>query len=122
MATALNSVPSIANNPIVAKTLREFWVGLRAIYQQNVPRIILYGSYARNEATEDSDLDLLLIFPQNNIRPGTEIDRLSLLLADLNLRYQVLVSIYPVAKQQYQKAVGPFWNNIQRDGIEIYEH
>ena len=26
-------------------------------------RIILFGSYARNEATEDSDLDLLIIEP-----------------------------------------------------------
>ena len=27
-------------------------------------RIILFGSYARNEATEESDLDLLIIDPE----------------------------------------------------------
>jgi len=27
-------------------------------------KVILFGSYARNEATEDSDLDLLVIKPQ----------------------------------------------------------
>ncbi|MCP4650395.1 MAG: nucleotidyltransferase domain-containing protein, partial [PVC group bacterium] len=39
-------------------------------------KIILFGSYARNEATENSDLDLLVIKPQLENK-GQEMVRLS---------------------------------------------
>lgn len=33
--------------------------------EYNAEKVILYGSYARGEATEDSDVDLLVIAPTN---------------------------------------------------------
>src|SRR5271157_5756458 len=49
---------------------------LEAVYQPL--KVILYGSYARGEATEDSDIDLLIVTPTNE-RPVdrfTEVKRL----------------------------------------------
>ena len=37
--------------------------------------IILYGSYARGSATEDSDIDLLIVL-EGKVKPGEEIDRM----------------------------------------------
>jgi predicted nucleotidyltransferase len=36
---------------------------------------ILYGSWARDEATEDSDIEILVII-EGYIEPGKEIDRM----------------------------------------------
>ncbi len=98
--------------------LHELQVGLRKLYSENAPRIILYGSYARNEARSDSDIDVLLLF-SHSIQTGREITRVSQLLADLNLRYEVLVSVVPALEDQYQSLQGPFWQNVRREGIEI---
>jgi predicted nucleotidyltransferase len=67
------------------------------LYGKSVPEILLYGSYARGQAHGDSDIDILLIYPKA-IYPGVEIQRVSSLLADLNLRYGVLISILPRLK------------------------
>jgi predicted nucleotidyltransferase len=116
---ALERQPStIQNDPILRATLRDFQCGLHQIYGPNPPRIILYGSYARGEAHEDSDIDLVLLF-RHQIAPPEEIDRISYLLADLNLEYQMLVSIVPTTEERYKTASDPFWRNVRREGIEI---
>lgn len=35
--------------------------GLLSIFQNNISMIILYGSMARNEATDESDIDIAII-------------------------------------------------------------
>jgi predicted nucleotidyltransferase len=74
---------------------------LQQLYGKHAPVIMVYGSQARKEARSSSDIDILLIF-SHSIKPGKEITRLSAILADLNLRYQVLVSVLPVSQSNYQ--------------------
>ena len=88
---------------------------LQQIYGKCAPVMIIYGSQARKEATPLSDIDLLLIYP-HSIKPGKEITRLSPILADLNLRYQVLVSVLPMSRSDYQKTDSPLLKNIRLEG------
>ena len=107
------------NEPVFQLALRDLRTGLRQIYDTRMPSVVLYGSYARNEAHEESDIDVLLLFSED-IRPGAEITRVSQLLADLNLHYEVLISVVPTTQNRYQSAEGPFWKNVRREGIEIH--
>ncbi len=106
------------NQALFQAALRDFQIGLHEIYGEKQPEIVLYGSYARNEARADSDIDILLLFAET-IQPGKELTRLSYLLADLNLRYEVLVSVVPATQMQFQRADGPFWKNVRQEGIPI---
>jgi len=100
------------------KALRELQSALVKQYGANAPGILVYGSYARHEANLDSDIDILLIYP-NDIRPGHEIYNLSSTLSDLNLRYQVLISILPIPEAEYEKNTDLFWRKIRLEGISI---
>jgi predicted nucleotidyltransferase len=42
--------------------IQEFKVEIRKFVGSNLKRILLFGSYARGDAVEGSDIDLLLIF------------------------------------------------------------
>lgn len=53
-------------------------------------RIVLFGSYARGDATEDSDLDFLVIEDEVVDRPG-EMVRLRRLLRPLRVPADILV-------------------------------
>lgn len=96
--------------------LRSLRAHLQVVYGQDAPRLVLYGSEARGEATRTSDVDILLIYRQS-INRGEEIRRLSSVLADLNLDYNLLISVLPIAETEYQSATGPFWTNVRREGV-----
>jgi predicted nucleotidyltransferase len=100
--------------------LYELQAGIRKLYGENAPAILLYGSYARGQAHLDSDVDVLLIYPRD-IYPGEEIRRVSTILADLNLRYQVLISILPAMERDYRNSRNSFWDHVRRESISIEE-
>jgi len=45
----------------IKEILEEVGEKLKKLYGENLRGIILYGSYARGEATEDSDIDLIIL-------------------------------------------------------------
>ena len=100
---------------LVRAILIELQTGLNALYGKTAPKIILYGSYARGEAEVDSDIDVLLIYA-HEIRPGEEIRKVSPVLAELNLRHQVLISVLPTSQERYHNDPGVFWKNVRREG------
>jgi predicted nucleotidyltransferase len=53
--------------------------------------VILFGSYARGSATEDSDLDFLVVMP-GPVQRIKEMTRLRRVLADIPAAVDVLVS------------------------------
>ena len=104
------------NRQIVRKALKEFQSTLAEVYSAQTPGILIYGSYARRQEHDESDVDLLLIF-NHKVHPAEEIQRLSAILADLNLRYHLLISILPVAQDRFEHSQESFWKNVRRDGI-----
>ncbi len=102
----------------IRAALRELQTGLNRLYGKNSPAILVYGSYARGQAKPDSDVDILLIYSKD-IHPPSEIQRVSEILADLNLRYQVLISVLPISERNYRDSQGAFWKNVRQEGIPI---
>ncbi len=64
-------IPSSKAKDYAMKTLEEIKKMLKSIKSTlktdyNVVSLAIFGSYARNEQTENSDLDLLVVFDDNN--------------------------------------------------------
>ncbi len=95
--------------------LAELTDGLRARLGDRFAGLWLYGSQARGDAGPESDIDLILLL-RGMERPGQEIDRIVDLLAELNLKYQVLISVLPVEESALPKLPGAFWHNVRREG------
>ena len=78
-----------------------------------VKTLILYGSYARNEATKDSDIDFIV---------DSEDELLGWGLCSL---IGELVEILPKSFHCYEKSMvvnnGDLLKNIEKDGIVLYE-
>lgn len=75
----------------------------------------LYGSHARGDAGPDSDIDVVLLL-RGMKRPGREIDRIADILADLNRKHGVLISVLPIEEGDLWRVEGPFWRNVRREG------
>jgi predicted nucleotidyltransferase len=88
------------------------------LYRKKLKKIILYGSWARGEANENSDIDIAVVL-DGKINPSKEIERMIGLITELNLKYDVLISVYPVSLKDYMKVKSPLLMNIKKEGKEI---
>lgn len=91
---------------------------LRDTYGDRLVRLILFGSQARGQAGPESDVDIAVLV-DGEIEPSKEIDRLGHILADLNIRYGLLISVLPFSAQKFETAEGPFWRNLRKEGTTI---
>ena len=82
-------------------------------------KVILYGSYARGDYTDESDIDIMVIADINN----EEIQNIGKELWDIGweLGYDnnVIICVYITDCTTYYKFINdlPFYKNINKDGI-----
>jgi len=100
------------------EAIEEFKKEVKKLYGERLKHIILYGSYARGSAAEDSDIDLLIVL-EGDVKPGEEIDRMIDIITEINLRYNVLISVYPISGEDYKKVNSPLLINVRREGLPV---
>ncbi len=100
----------------IQQVLKEFRKKIEALYSQRLKNIILYGSYATGKATVDSDIDLAVVL-NGEVAAGEEIDRMIDIVTEINLKFGVLLSIYPVSEKQYNTINSPLLMNLRKEGV-----
>lgn len=107
---------------MLSNDMREEMVqGLINIFGKNVSMIILYGSVARNEATDESDIDIAIIV-RDQIDEETK-GRLSCWAADMDIRYERVFSIVDIQESTMEKweKFLPFYQNVRKEGIVLWK-
>jgi len=85
----------------------------------SISKIILYGSYAREDNREDSDIDIMILTPltEDEIK-GIE-NKLYDLAYDYGLEYDVVISVNIKNEEHFNYWLGalPYYDNIKREGV-----
>jgi predicted nucleotidyltransferase len=87
--------------------------------QYNAQRVILFGSHARNEATDDSDVDILIIAPTKE-RFYQRMATIKRLVRDL--RNGLTIAPLILTREELEKRIkrkDQFINEILETGIEL---
>ncbi len=100
----------------IREILKEFKEEIEKLYGKRLKGSILYGSWARGDATEDSDIDVLIVL-EGEVSPGEEIDRMIDIITEINLKHGVLISVYPVSEKDYSTINSPLLINVRREGV-----
>ena len=107
---------------VLQKLLDETTVGLREIFGNKLDSVILYGSYARGDYDEESDVDVMakLYLTAEEIRAYRR--KVSELAFEIGLKYDILLSIKLQDKAMFDRYFNamPFFRNITKDGVLIY--
>ena len=81
--------------------------------------VILYGSEARGDARPDSDIDVLIIVPDDFDTFASRKIQISESLYDIELSTGVAISPLVVLKSIWQRMKTPFTCNVAREGIRL---
>lgn len=98
--------------------LYSFKKELSAIYKDKLSDIILFGSQAREEAQEGSDIDVLIIL-REEVEPVKEIRKISDIVTALSLEFNEVISCVFVSEKRYKTEQSPLLKNVRREGISI---
>ena len=93
----------------------------KRIYGTKLQEIILYGSCARGDFENDSDIDILILLDSPLESISSERKRILDVSDKLDLDYDVVIA--PVVQNYalYQKyiPVSVFYQNVEREGVKI---
>jgi len=100
------------------KILKEYRKGLKALFGEQLVSVTLYGSVARGEDHEGSDIDLLCVL-RSPFDYAEAIRRSSELTAQLSLENDVVLSRVFVSEDDLMVRDLPFFMNIRREGVPV---
>ena len=101
--------------------LNEIKQELQKMYGDRLAYITLYGSQARNEATPDSDIDILVVL-HSKVEPCTEISNTGEIISKISLQYDTVVSCLFINEKEYLNHISPLLLNIRREGVTLYDY
>lgn len=98
--------------------LEEFRQRMMNVLGDDLESVLLYGSHARGDAVEGSDVDVLCIM-KKPFDYGDLILRTSEATAEISLKYDVVISTAFVTRADYESKETPFLLNIRREGVSL---
>lgn len=97
------------------QSFEEFARRLTDALGEAIHEIILYGSTARGEATETSDVDILVVLEGTVEENHREV--VSIVAFEVGLDYDVAISYHLQSKERFDaQRDSPFLKNVIRDG------
>lgn len=84
--------------------------------------IILYGSCARGDFNEDSDIDIVLLTKCDRTESKKYGSVLAQIATELALKYFAVVNFVCLPKEEYdeKKVWYPYFKNIDHEGVSLY--
>ncbi|MCR5174573.1 MAG: nucleotidyltransferase domain-containing protein [Oscillospiraceae bacterium] len=103
----------------VRAIIRELCFGLKPLFPQGPMDAILFGSYARGEADDESDIDVMVLVDSSRRDISRKTWEISSVAADLLLKRGVMVSPIVENRHYFQQHTDylPFYKNVVQEGV-----
>ena len=95
---------------------------LKKLYGADLKKVILYGSYARGDFRDNSDIDIIILLNFDEETLQKHKKALSDLTYDFEMEYGVEISAKAESYTKYLgwQKVHPLYQNIENDGVILY--
>ncbi len=94
------------------------------IFESKLKRVILFGSYARGDYNEESDIDVMFLIDDDAKTLQSKYRKpVQRVISAINWDYDVLLCSVLQNEQDFHAVVEdiPFYHNVEKEGITIYE-
>lgn len=100
----------------IQRLMDEMKKGLAGLYGARLRGVYLYGSYARDEADRESDVDVMVVLDRLR-NYTTEIELTGILVSSMSLQYGVSISRVFVSEQDWTGHKTPFLANVRDEAV-----
>ena len=94
---------------------------VKSILGDKLDKAILYGSYARGDYNEHSDVDIMILTTLTDEEIEEAETEIFDLAFDFQMDYDIDISVVIQNKERFNYWLGalPFYNNVQKEGIVL---
>ncbi len=107
---------------MVQDILYLFAKDMRKIFGTDLFQVLVYGSYARGDYTETSDIDIMILVKTKTANIRSYLNAVSDCAFEYLMKYRVDIS--PIVKNieqfQYWEECLPYYQNVRREGLEVH--
>jgi len=92
------------------------------LFGSKLQDVILFGSYARGEAYDCSDIDVMIIVDMDRTNLNKYKDDMCKISSDLGMQYNILISPVLQSANEFNKFKNdlPFYRNVFAEGQRLY--
>ena len=93
----------------------------RQLMGKELSKILVYGSYARGDYNENSDIDIMILTPLSDEKIEEVEDALYDEAFEFMMKYEIQISVIVKNEEHFKYWLGalPFYDNVEREGVEI---
>lgn len=109
----------MCNKNQLEEIIEKLIVFSKEIFKEKFINVILYGSYARGDYDEESDIDIMIMVDMSREELTKYRRVINDFCTDIDLQYNVLLT-YKLQSQSFfneWKNVLPFYQNVIKDGV-----
>ncbi|MDE6750635.1 MAG: nucleotidyltransferase domain-containing protein [Lachnospiraceae bacterium] len=112
----------ILNDVIIEKVKKETTEMIKAVMGEDLIKVVLYGSCARGDYTQDSDIDIALITACDRLESKKYNDKIAEISMRLAMKYFSVVNFVclPYAEFIQKKSWYLYFRNIDLEGEVLY--
>ena len=112
----------IKDNPKIIELLSVTEIELKNLFGDKLKQLIVYGSYARGDYDNESDLDIMAIVDLEDAIIRAYRRKVSAIAGKICLEFEILPSIMLQELNQFNNylEVLPYFQNVKNEGILIY--
>ncbi len=106
---------------VLSNVMNDTYIALDEVFGEKLNQVWIYGSYARGDFDEESDIDVMALvdLPKNQLASYRR--KVSDISSNLDLKYEVLLSIKLQDKETFDRFADtlPFFKNVIKEGKRI---
>lgn len=101
--------------------LSQFAAAAKSIYKERLQTILLFGSYARGDYDDESDIDVMVLVGMDKMEIKQYQDQLVNMISEIELQFDVVISPVVLTAAEYNKfkESSGFLRNVEREGVPL---
>ncbi len=106
----------------IDKVIQQFTLKLLELLGDRLKKVILYGSYARGDYSENSDIDIMILTDFSDEEIIEYRNQIREIACDVEMENDVVISplLKNIDKYNERTNVIPFYYNVQKEGVILH--